>query len=216
MPAVLTCWFPLLSSIWYILLSYARYIDPRDPYNVGIAEELATSDNTPPPDTSAAGLDAGSSSSKKAGGSGGKGGGRRKARRPKSAGSIHLNESVSDLDRRYARYGGSLGGRLSTPQSLRWYHESMKKDESQHATVRRLRPLEAMKKSEAHTFVSGFVERRMGEEQAEKARLAELRRQEEERVAAEEAAAAAAKQEAEDEARMRRQLKKTRSGRSLG
>ena len=58
-----------------------------------------------------------------------------KKQRPKSASQVGLNESVSDLDRRYSQYGGSLGGRLSTPNALRWYHESMKKDQSQHVAV---------------------------------------------------------------------------------
>jgi len=72
------------------------YIDPKDPYNAGIAEAGAAADNA-----------------------GSAGGGGKKKKRPKSAGGVGLNESVSDLDRRYSRYGGSLGGRLSTPNSLR-------------------------------------------------------------------------------------------------
>lgn len=158
----------------------------KDPYNPGIADEMASADAQA-----------------------GRGGTRRKKRRPQSSGGLRsANESVSDLDRRYSRYGGSLGGRLSTPQSLRWYHESMKNDESQHATVRRLKPVEAMKKSQAHSFVAGFVQRRTAEEQAERERVESLAREGREKLAAAEQAQAQAKLQAEEEARRRRQLTK--------
>ncbi len=165
------------------------YMDPKDPYNPGIAQQLADAQSGR--------------------------GTRRRRRRPNGTGGLQsANESVSDLDRRYSRYGGSLGGRLSTPQSLRWYHESMKKDESQHATVRRLRPVDVMKKSEAHSFVAGFVQSRSAEDRAERERVDNLAREERLKREAEEKAQAEAKSEAEEQARRRRQLTKTGSRRS--
>jgi hypothetical protein len=164
-------------------------MDPKDPYNPGIAQQLADAQSGR--------------------------GTRRRRRRPNGTGGLQsANESVSDLDRRYSRYGGSLGGRLSTPQSLRWYHESMKKDESQHATVRRLRPVDVMKKSEAHSFVAGFVQSRSAEDRAERERVDNLAREERLKREAEEKAQAEAKSEAEEQARRRRQLTKTGSRRS--
>lgn len=162
------------------------YMDPKDPYNPGIAEQLANADAEA-----------------------GRGGARRRRRRPQSTGGTQsANESVSELDRRYSRYGGSLGARLSTPQSLRWYHESMKKDESQHASVRRLRPVEAIRKSDPHSFVAGFVKRRNAQDQAERDRVESIAHQERAKREAEEQAQAAAKLEAEQQARRRRQMTK--------
>lgn len=170
------------------------YVDPKDPYNPGIAEQLTSTD----------------AEASRVGGRS-----RRRRRRPQSSGGLRANESVSDLNRRYSRYGGSLGGRLSTPQSLRWYHESMKKDESQHTSVRRLRPVEAMKKTDAHSFVAGFVKRRNAEEHVERERLENLEKVERERRQAEKEEQATAKLEAEEAARIRRQRTKGEARRAL-